>query len=233
MPHGRMWLWADGGPAEVRDAVGMRVLIALGETDLLRSGTADGGVKRVDVDAAAAILAEIAAEHDVVITHDCTPRVGHMLELALQNALPDRDVVTVLTQVVVSAEDAALADSSGRSEPSAIVELRSLRTLIDFGALVICTGGGGLPVTIAADGTMRGFEAAIDPDLTAALLARRLDVDQFLLICGPATAETGSKEDAARRFVQVTGRHAAIGSFTGVVRTVRDAVENRVASRRA
>jgi carbamate kinase len=178
-------------------------------------------------------LAEVAAEHDVAITHDCSPRVGHMLELALQNALPERDVVTVLTQVVISGEDAALADPSGQPEPNAIVELRSLRMLIDSGALVICTGGGGLPVTIAADGTMRGLEVEVDPDLTAALLARRLDVDQLLLICGAGAAKTVSKEDAARRFVEATGRHAAIGPLTSVGRTLRGAVENRVASRYA
>ena len=46
--------------------------------------------------------------------------------------------------------------------------------------LVVCAGGGGIPVVVEA-GRVHGVEAVIDKDLAAALLARRLD-DDFLLL---------------------------------------------------
>ena len=119
----------------------MRVLIALGGHALLRRGVAiEPDVRQREIDAAAQALAQIAVEHEVVIAHGSGAEVGSILELGLRNALPDREVVTVLSRVVVDGDDAA---RSARSEPPltrphAIVGLRSIRALIDAGALVIC-----------------------------------------------------------------------------------------------
>lgn len=55
--------------------------------------------------------------------------------------------------------------------PKTIVERDLIRKLTDFGALVIVTGGGGIPVARTSDGTLEGVEAVIDKDLVAALLA--------------------------------------------------------------
>ena len=46
--------------------------------------------------------------------------------------------------------------------------------LVDGGVIVICTGGGGIPVVRAADGGYAGVEAVVDKDLAAALLAEEL-----------------------------------------------------------
>lgn len=174
----------------------MRVLIAL-----------DG----VDIPNAVEPLAEIAGEHEVVVA--CSE--GATLSLALGNALPDRDVVTVLSQVVVSAEDPAfVAQSEAPSpDPIAIVEMRSIRGLIAAGSLVICACDAEAPVVVGEDGTMRGVEAAVDGDLIAALLARRLDVDLLLLLSDDVPSSLGAKEEAARRFAASTGRRAAIGAL--------------------
>jgi carbamate kinase len=176
----------------------MRILVAL-------SGNA---LQRRDVEQAAGALATLAAEHEVIVTHDSSPRIGHMLELALRNRLPERDVVGVLTQVVVNGED---------PEPNAIAEVRSLRVLVDSGALVICAGGG-VPIALNGDGTMHEVEAAIDKDLTVALLARRLDADLLLML---AEGSIEPKVEAARRFAAITGRRAAIGRLDEVDRVVQ------------
>ncbi|MFB4298525.1 carbamate kinase [Actinomadura sp. NTSP31] len=63
-------------------------------------------------------------------------------------------------------------------EPRAIVELPSIRRLVDDGCLVIAAGGGGVPV----DPDHHGVEAVVDKDLTAALLAARLKADTLLLL---------------------------------------------------
>lgn len=59
-------------------------------------------------------------------------------------------------------------------EPQRIIELAAIQLLVQAGALVICVGGGGIPVVATPTGSMRGVEAVIDKDLAAALLAKSL-----------------------------------------------------------
>ena len=75
-------------------------------------------------------------------------------------------------------------------EPVRIVELGLIKLLVDSGAIVICAGGGGVPVTEDSDGGLHGIEAVIDKDLTAALLARDTRPDMLLLLTDvPAVVE--------------------------------------------
>jgi carbamate kinase len=124
-------------------------------------------------------------------------------------------------------------------EPVELAELPLIRVLVEAGALVVCAGGGGIPVVADATGALRGVEAVVDKDLTAALLARALDADALLLLTdvdavidGFGTPEArpirratpgqlrarsfpagsmGPKVEAACRFVEATGQMAAIG----------------------
>ncbi|MCX8103823.1 MAG: carbamate kinase [Candidatus Bipolaricaulota bacterium] len=65
-------------------------------------------------------------------------------------------------------------------EPKEIVEIESIKELIDAGSIVIACGGGGVPI-VCEDGRWRGVEAVIDKDLASALLASELGA-QILLI---------------------------------------------------
>lgn len=65
-------------------------------------------------------------------------------------------------------------------DPREIVELDVIRSLARDGTIVIAAGGGGVPV-IRQDGWLTGVEAVIDKDLAAALLARGLGVDLFVI----------------------------------------------------
>ena len=257
----------------------MRVVAALGGNALLRRGErADAEVQRRHVADAARSLAEIAREHELIVTHGNGPQVGllalqsgdpfdvlgaetegmigYLLEQALRNELPDRQVAALLTQVVVDPDDPAFRaptkpigpvheDGSRRvvasPEPKAIVEIETIRTLVDLGVLVVCAGGGGIPVAGNGTGSLHGVEAVIDKDLSAALLALELDADALLLLtdvdgiqldygtplarplrettpAGLAALELpagsmGPKAEAARRFVEHGGRFAAIASL--------------------
>ncbi len=209
----------------------MRILIALDGGALPRGEATEVVARQRHVDAVAEILAEIAAEHEVVVSHEAKGVVGCMLELALRNALPDRDVITISPQVVVSADDPAFAAPAAlpAPDPSAIAGLRSVRALMGVGALVIFAGGEGSPTIVGRDGTMRRVDAAIDGGLTAALLARRLEADLFLTLAG---APPGSKEpeaEAPRRFVEATGGRAATATLADAVRIVDGAAGAQVA----
>ncbi|MFO7572232.1 MAG: carbamate kinase [Gaiellaceae bacterium] len=132
-------------------------------------------------------------------------------------------------------------------EPLRIVELSAIRMLVDAGAIVVCAGGGGIPV-VDESGMLHGVEAVIDKDLAAELLARSLDADFLLMLTDveavmrdwesddatpighttPAELRSlafaggsmGPKVEAACRFVEATGGTAAIGSLEDAVRIV-------------
>jgi carbamate kinase len=125
-------------------------------------------------------------------------------------------------------------------EPRRIRELRTIELLVEAGVLVVCAGGGGIPVVRTPDGALRGVEAVIDKDRTAALLALALGADALLLLTDVAavyadwpqreqpvrdatpgelrrmTLDPGSmgpKVEAACRFAEGSGRPARIGAL--------------------
>jgi carbamate kinase len=133
-------------------------------------------------------------------------------------------------------------------EPLHIVELSAIRMLVDAGAIVVCSGGGGIPVTMNGAGTLQGAEAVIDKDLAGELLARSVDADFLLMLTDVPTVmrdwgtaderpiertspselrsmefargSMGPKVEAACRFVEATGKRAAIGSLEDASRIV-------------
>jgi carbamate kinase len=89
-------------------------------------------------------------------------------------------------------------------EPESIVELPTIKMLLADGAIVICAGGGGIPVRRTADGWLSGVEAVIDKDLTAALMARSVDADALLLLTDVSALEMDFGTPKARLLDHVT-----------------------------
>jgi len=65
-------------------------------------------------------------------------------------------------------------------KPVAIVERREIKKLIEMDFMVICCGGGGIPV-IRKERKFRGVEAVIDKDLASSILAREIKADIFVI----------------------------------------------------
>jgi carbamate kinase len=65
--------------------------------------------------------------------------------------------------------------------PVEIVELDSIKAVLDDGIEVIAVGGGGIPVVDTGDGEYRGVAAVIDKDYACSLLAREVRADLFLI----------------------------------------------------
>lgn len=144
---------------------------------------------------------------------DTQGAIGYQIAQTLQNELylkgMDKDVVAVVTQVVVDADDPAfrhpdkpigpfmtevdaknrasedgwiVGEDAGRGwrrlvpapAPREIVELNSIRALLDRGTLVVAVGGGGIPVIRQADGMLTGRDAVIDKDAATCMLATEL-----------------------------------------------------------
>ncbi|WP_077368008.1 carbamate kinase [Anaerosalibacter sp. Marseille-P3206] len=66
-------------------------------------------------------------------------------------------------------------------KPVEIVEIDSVKSLIDAGTVVITVGGGGIPV-VKEEGKLRGVPAVIDKDLASEKLAEDLDADMLLIL---------------------------------------------------
>ncbi|PHQ13665.1 carbamate kinase [Marinobacter profundi] len=67
-------------------------------------------------------------------------------------------------------------------KPLEIPDMRVLKLLLEQGVVVICAGGGGIPILRRDDGSMIGVEAVIDKDAASALLASQLGADALLLL---------------------------------------------------
>ncbi len=133
-------------------------------------------------------------------------------------------------------------------EPRRILEISVIEQLVADGVLVVCAGGGGIPV-VSGHGGYGGVEAVIDKDHAGALLARSLHADAFLMLTDvdavyadwgtPAAApirriapedidprqyaagSMGPKVAAAKRFAEADGGFAAIGSLADAGRMLR------------
>lgn len=284
----------------------MRIVVALGGNALLKRGeplTAEN--QRANVRVAAAALAPIALEHELIISHGNGPQVGllalqgaaykpdeafpldvlgaqtegmigYMIEQELKNVLPEsKQIATVLTMVEVDPTDAAFNEPTkfvgpvydkpqalhlaneknwamkqdgenwrrvvASPAPKRIVEREPIGWLVEQAAIVICTGGGGIPVATSPEGRYAGVEAVIDKDFASELLARDLkadllvmatDIDAVYVDWGQPTQRAirsaspaaidfdafpagsmGPKVRAACKFVEATGRTAAIGAL--------------------
>ncbi len=156
----------------------------------------------------------------------------------------------------VAADGVAWRRVVASPEPRRIIELDAIRTLVAAGVIVICAGGGGVPVVSDPEGRLRGVEAVIDKDLTAALLARELGAGALLLLTDVPAIEAdhgtprarplrratweqlaelklpagsmGPKARAAARFVRETGALAAIGALRDAPAVLAGAAGTRV-----
>ena len=61
-----------------------------------------------------------------------------------------------------------------------IVELETVKQLVDNGSIVITVGGGGIPVIENEDGSLTGVAAVIDKDKSSAKLAKDLDAEMLV-----------------------------------------------------
>jgi carbamate kinase len=65
--------------------------------------------------------------------------------------------------------------------PKAILEMDTIRTLVENDTIVITAGGGGIPVIDQGDGEHIGIFGAVDKDLAASLIAQELHADLFVI----------------------------------------------------
>ena len=101
-------------------------------------------------------------------------------------------------------------------DPIEIVELETVRDLVNDGVLVIACGGGGIPVERSERGLV-GVEAVIDKDRASALLAAQLGVDLFAISTDTDFVYLDYKKSTQRPLTYVTAseleKYAGEGHF--------------------
>jgi carbamate kinase len=109
---------------------------------------------------------------------------------------PSKPIGTYMTEQTArklsSEQGWVVRDDAGRGwrrmvpspAPARVVELEVIKTLNAAGILVICCGGGGIPVVEDADGSLHGVEAVIDKDLASSVLAADLCAELLVISTG-------------------------------------------------
>ena len=148
-------------------------------------------------------------------------QIGYMVQQTLQNKLRDlevdREVVTLVTQVLVDKNDKSIKNptkfvgarytkeeidelakklnwtvkeqepgSWRRVVPSPMPEYimhgKSIKALVDRGTIVIAFGGGGIPIFNNDIGQIKGLDAVIDKDFSAAKMGRIIRAQELWII---------------------------------------------------
>ena len=173
------------------------------------------------------LLRSEAARHIVyplpldVCGADTQGATGYMFQQAIQSWLEQHgrhlEIVTLITQVVVSEKETAMNPAKkgigpyfdrelaqqyhttrgwdmemvpgyGYQRavpllmPERIIETNSIRALVESGTLVICAGGGGIPVRIDSHGMRVGVDAVVDKAYTTAMLAREIQAEAIIFV---------------------------------------------------
>jgi len=220
-----------------------KIVIALGGNAILsRQDKLEAHIQIKNIKNAVKAIAEIAKKNQVVICHGNGPQVGllaikdeqytsvspypldslvantqgmlgYWIQRELKNFLPQKEILTILTQVVVDSKDPAyknptkfigpqyslnkkkelqnrgwkLGIDNGKirrvvasPKPKDIVEIQSISSLLNHKNIIICCGGGGIPV-IQENNILSGIDCVIDKDHTSSLIAQLINAD-FLLI---------------------------------------------------
>lgn len=93
-------------------------------------------------------------------------------------------------------------------KPVSIVELDTIQTLVANDHVVVCCGGGGIPVTPTEHNHLKGAAAVIDKDFAAEKLAEQLDADELVILAAVEKVAVGFGTDHERWLDTLTPQEA-------------------------
>jgi carbamate kinase len=92
--------------------------------------------------------------------------------------------------------------------PRKIIEMPAIQRLVDAGQIVVCCGGGGIPVAVDQWGRVRGAAAVIDKDRTTGLLAAGLSAPKLVILTAVEYACLNYGQPNEQRLEQITADEA-------------------------
>ena len=199
----------------------------------------------------ATLLTQVEVDPDDPAFARPTKPVGPVLE-----AIPEDAAIDPAASPGYVREGEGVRRVVASPRPRAVVGLAAIEILFGAGHLVVCAGGGGIPVVRDETGALQGVDAVVDKDRVAALLGDALDLDGLLLLTdvdgvyetwppdepepireararelarrGFAAGSMGPKVESACAFASRSGRFAAIGALEAAPAIVRGEAGTRV-----
>ena len=119
--------------------------------------------------------------------------------------------------------------------PRKIIEMPAIERLVQAGQIVVCCGGGGIPVAVDPLGRVRGIAAVIDKDRTTGLLARQLEAPTLVILTAVEHACLNYGKPNERRLEKIMADeadshlhagHFGAGSMRPKIETAIDFVRN-------
>ncbi len=186
------------------------------------------------------VLTQIEVDHDDVAFSEPSKPIGPVYNNTEAAAMTAKFGWTMM------ADGSHFRRAMASPSPKRIVEIITLKHLIETGVIVICVGGGGIPVVKYEGGKQLGIEAVIDKDHASGLLAREISADALLLLTDVdgvylnwgtpqqrllrliSPAELGAHQFATGSMgpkVQAAIEFAAIGNTKTGIGRLQDAIE--------
>lgn len=151
-----------------------------------------------------AIVTAVVVNRDDPAMKDPTKPVGR--EYAPADAANHRENGWVLKQTPNGNFRRVVASPT----PVAIIELPTVRRLVEAGEIVITCGGGGIPVARGANDDLVGVPAVIDKDLASGLLADGINADELLILSDVERVQRHFGRPDAEPIDQLTANDARI-----------------------
>ena len=160
--------------------------------------------------------------HDAFATHGMQKYAASIVTQTVVNAndpafvAPTKPIGPFYTeqeaQQIAAERGFSVVEDAGRGwrrvvaspRPQDIIEAPVVRSLVLSGVVVVSTGGGGIPVLRADDGTLSGVEAVIDKDFGAAKLANILGADTLLIVTSVDAAKINFNTSEEQALGEVT-----------------------------
>ncbi len=143
---------------------------------------------------------------------DPTKPIGPRMPVAVARAHRDQEGWCICRE-----QDGSYRRVVPSPRPQEILELAAIRDLVVADELVICCGGGGIPVCRDEIGRYRGAAVVIDKDRTTALMARSLSARQLVILTGveQVCLNFGTPDEQPLRQLTATEaqRHLTDGQF--------------------
>ena len=139
----------------------------------LREELLDRGIQK----GVATVLTQVEVDpNDPAFAHPTKPIGAFMTKEEADRMVAERDY-----QVI---EDAGRGYRRvvASPKPASIVEIESIRDMVEAGLVVVACGGGGIPVFRTEGHHLKGAAAVIDKDFAAGLLARQLEADYLVIL---------------------------------------------------
>lgn len=153
------------------------------------------------------VLTQIEVDHDDVAFNEPGKPIGPLYSKI------EAATVTAKYGWTMMPDGGSFRRAIASPKPKRIVEIATLKNLLESRVTVICVGGGGIPIVKYEGGNQLGVDAVIDKDHASGLLAREIKADALLLLTDVDGVYLGWGTDQQQRLATITPAELSADKF--------------------